>query len=1454
MIKNKWNNHKLAAESMAFLMVCLFLLFSFWNPVMSYAKDSFLAGYMQSVYNQKSGIGSNEVNCLFQSSSGYIWAGTDGGLYRSNGSGFQSIDLWDTDRTDLYSINCIMQDQDGRMWIGTDNYGLFYIEDGQTHHLQEEYYNGNKTILAITVGQDGTIYVACTSGLFVVAQADQDKRSDTSAYCLAAYSDAVLASMEFRGLTAKDDEIWGLAAGGKIYVFNQEGVLHEITEQEESGEEWNTIQTCQDYVYVGSSGREVRAYRTATSKRTLAAGVEGINNFMQDAEGRLWVCADNGYGYFDKQSNFVRINDSQIDTYISDMIQDYEGNYWIASSRLGLLLLTKSKFSDYNMASGMAESMVNAVYEYRGKKYIATDDGLYIYNAKEEQEVNDLTELLKNVSVRHITADDSGTLWISTNRKYGVVKYQADGTITVYGRSDGLPGMAVNCTLPLSDGRLAVATTEGLAILDETGKVEQVYHSGEELAEVNILSLFETREGDILAGTDGEGIYELEAGKDTLLHYSTEDGLNSDVVSCFAQGDQGVWIGTDSGLCFYSEAFRMISNVEYSNSVYDIEIARGSVWLIGSMGVLRSSEDELLGSNGISGRYFATGDGLTKTINTTGNACIDTNGKLYICCNEGISVLDTEHIWYNEVQPIIKVTRIDIDGTSYEFDDLNDGLVIKSDASKVTIDFAVFSYTNRSNIKVEYRLEGFESNPTELHGDDVLQAVYTNLDGGVYTFTVNAYNGDGTACAEPLSFVIEKEKSVFESPMARIILIFSLVIVFLLLVLTVIRVRRMLKSKTSALEQLSREHEEAVKTSTAKNDYLANMSNEIKTPIHAMMVKADELLHMVDKDSPYRKDIRGIYDIGNDILASVDDIILLAKLESGRFELEESNYAISDLVADMSELALQELADKDKSVKFFVELGENVTDNLIGDVDKIRNILVRLLDNAIRYTKQGSITLSVDSYGYTDHAHQDMLNIVFTIADTGIGIQEERLDNIFDLYESGDSMKNSTHPGHGVGLAIAKGYADILDAELSVESVYGAGSTFVLSLNQKPAVKLSSGQVVSKIEDTVSKEDAEKLWLPEVSALLVDDDEVSIEVSRKVLTSFDMKLDVATSGLSAIDMVLNHEYDVVFMDLSMPIMNGIDAMKEIRELDDIRYAMLPIIALDPDAIEGNRGSHISAGFTDSMVKPIEPRRVAAILKDCLPEDKLQERSDDIRLLIEGSRFREGLLRLQESLDVEEAIQRIGGSIEVYNKLIQAFYSQNKDVANTLAEKSTRDIRAFKTKIHSIRTLSNSIGAYELARYAARMETSINVGKRDQLRQNLRGFIDELVYLLLILEDYERFVDEVSGMTDEEYAAKMAQQSEKEAVVEDEDADQAESDEAMQIPQDLTVISIAVLDKMTEFAKTGDFEQVRTHLDRLKSYGYDGDNLEFLQALSEAAESENADMITELVNTYRDLKL
>lgn len=1437
---------KKTAVIMAFLMVCLFLLPFSAVPVC--AKDSFLAGYMQTVYNQKNGIGSNEINCLYQSSTGYVWAGTDGGLYRTNGSDFQSIDLWDTERTDLYSINCIMQDQSGRMWIGTDNYGLFYIEDGENHHLQDEYYNGTKTILDIAQAEDGTIYVACVTGLYMIGEAQKDERSDDSDFMLQAYPDDKITSMEFLKLTTRKNEVWAITGTG-IYVFDSTGLLHTINLSEQTSEELSTIKTCGDSIYVGTSGRDVFVYKDVHSRKDYVTGVDAINDFMLDTEGRIWVCADNGYGYFDSQYNFVHINDSQIDTYISAMIQDYEGNFWIASSRVGLLLLTPSKFVDYNMEIGMPEGMVNAVYEFKGKKYIATEEGLYIYNSKNEQQTNELTEMLKGVSVRHVVSDEEGTIWISTYRKYGVIKYEKNGTITSYGRYNGLPAMAVNCSLPLKDGDLAVATTDGVAILDESGFAKKVYGSGTALSEVNVLSLFETEQGSLLVGTDGAGIFVIDSGRNNLMQYGMEDGLNSEVISCFVQGTQGIWIGTDSGVCFYNEAFRMISNIEYSNSVYDIVIEDGLVWIIGSMGVLCTSEDELLGSNGISGRYYSTGDGLDKTINTTGNVGIDKSGRMYICCNEGISVLDTKHIWKNETKPKIKVTKIDIDGKIYEFDDLNDGLKIKSDTSKITIDFAVFSYQNRGNMKVEYYLSGFDANPTGLSGNDVLQAVYTNLDGGVYRFNINAYNGDGTPCAEPISFVIEKEKRLLENTLARIALVVIILFGFLLLMFAVLRVRRLLRTKTSALEQLSKEHEEVVKSSTAKTDYLANMSNEIKTPIHAMMVKADELLHMVDQDSPYQKEINSIYEMGSDILSSVDDIILLAKLESGRIEIEESNYSVSDIVAELSDIAIKQLADK--PVKFFVEINRNVVDNLIGDSDKIRNILIRLLDNAVRYTKQGSITLSVDSYEYTDRANHDKLNIVYTLSDTGIGIQEDKIDTIFNLYERDEGTKSGSRSGRGVGLAIAKGYADILSADISVESAYGAGSTFVLSIDQRPAVKLSSGQVVSKIEDTVSKEDAEKLWLPDVSALIVDDDEVSIEVSRKVLSAFDMKLDVATSGLGAIDMVLNHDYDVVFMDLAMPIMNGIEAMKEIRDLDGMKYAILPIIALDPDALESNRSSNLTAGFTDSLIKPIELRRVAAILKDCLPQDKVKERSDDIRLLIEGSRFGKGLIRLSESLDVEGAIQKIGGSIEVYNKLIHAFYAQNKDVAQILTEKSTRDIRGFKVRIHSIRTLANSIGAYELAENAAHMETSIHVGKREQLKQSLRGFIDELVYLLLILEDYEHFADEVSGMTDEEYAERLTQQRLEEEELSNEDGGSVSQNEET---VNLSVIDIRILEQLCEAVKQEDTVQAGEWIGHLLSMGYDGDNREFLNALKEVVDANQADAVEELVNTYKDLKL
>lgn len=1430
---------RIVASVMAFLLVCLFPM----PELIIKAKDSFTSHYIQTVYNQKNGIGSNEVNCMFQSSSGYIWIGTDGGLYRSNGSEFQSINLWDTERTDVYSINCLMQDISGRMWIGTDNYGLFYIEDGENYHLQDEYYDGVKTIIDICETEDGSVYVATTKGLYIC------EKDDIGVMRLKPYVDASVSGFEFSDIEAVHNDIWAIYGNSSIYVMNENSVQCVLDTAEITSDELNCIECIDDKMYVGTSGRDIIRYSGRTRFSVMTAGVYGINSLMMDNNGYIWVCSDNGLGYFDLGKTFNRNVDCEIDNYLSDMIQDYEGNYWISSSRMGVLLLSRSKFTDFNMYSGMPESMVNSVYMHGNYRYIGTDDGLVIYDGMNERVNNELTDMLAGISVRHITSDSSGNIWISTFRKYGVVKVAPDGTISNIGRGANLPSIAINCTLPLYNGDIAVATEEGIAVLDKNGKLVCSYVDKDGLTYGNVLCMYQDSDNRLYAGTDGGGIYVINPGicDEGIENYNIESGLNSDVVTSIKKGEEGMWIGTDNGLCFYNEAFRAISNVEYSNSIYDLIVEDGFVWIIGSMGVLRSTEEELLGSNGISGRYLSISDGLTKTINTMSNSFMDKDGVLYICCNTGICTLDTQDIPYNLIPPRIKVTAVDIDGERYEFDDLADGLIIKSDVSRITIDFAVFSYSNRNNIQVEYSLDGFDEEPIVISGNEVMEAVYTNLDGGVYRFVINAYNGDGTACEETVSFIIEKEKSLLENPIAGIAILFIVLLGFIMLIFAVFRVRKLLRNKNSALEKLSREHEEAVKSSSAKNDYLANMSNEIKTPINAMMAKADELMKIVGEESGYRDSIKGIYDIGSNIINKVDDIILLAKIEAGKVDLVKSSYSITTMIYELSELAIERLGDK--TVKFFVEIGENVTDNVIGDAEKIRDIMTRLLDNAISYTKEGSITLAVDCYEYTDRTHQDMLNVVFSISDTGIGIQEERLSNIFEVYNIADNMKNNPHSGNGVGLAIAKGYAEIMGGDIEVESVYGAGSTFTLSIDQKLADHMTSVHVRSKIEGILSKEAAEQLWLPEVSALLVDDDEVSREVTAKALAPFEMKIDVASSGVSAIDMVMNNDYDVIFMDLSMPIMNGTDAMKEIREIEDDKYKLLPIISMDTDAIEENKAKLLAEGFTDSMVKPIELRRAAAILKDCLPEDKLKEKTSDIKRYIEESRYSEGLFRLMPMIDVENTIEKIGGSIDVFNKLIRVYYNQNSMAVEELSEKSGKDIRGMKSKVHAIRTNSINIGAYDFAKEASGLEAAINNGRKDSYREKLEVFSEHMIDLLLLIEDYLSYIESISGMTDEEYALKSANGHEQIA-----DQTDMPDVEDLTYAVDVSVIDIDIIEVIKAVVSAGDFEEADNKVNELLGYSYGGEDREFIEVLKAAVDKRDAEAVEELVNTYIDLKM
>ncbi len=1405
----------------ACLIACLFQM----DKIDSYSDEQFAAGFKQTVFNQESGLGSLNVSCITQTASGYIYIGTDGGLYRYNGSEFKIINLWDTEKTDIYCINNLFQDSMGRLWIATDNYGLFYMSGSDIIHFSSEYYDGIKSINDICETEEGTIYVASSDGIYKV-----EDRS------LIRINTEFLSDFNVKDICCIGNTIWGITDGSSIFYLDEEENINITEASAYTSDELSCIEEIDGIIYIGTIGRDVIRMSGFDNYIIMTSEVDGINEIYRDSERRTWVCGDSGVGYFDKNDTFIQVGGLEIDTYITSMIMDYEGNYWFSSSRMGVLYLGFSKFVDYYMENGIDAAITNCIVQYRGSKYIGTDQGLVITNIKDNIVTNELTERLKGIGIRHIMVDSKGNIWISTFRRYGVVKASPDGTITNYSRYNKILTNMVNCTIELSDGNIAVATEEGISIITPSGELVRNISNDEGLEYSNILTLYEDDNGRLFAGSDGGGLYIIDG--DMVTNYTEDDDLTSNVVTTIVEGTKGIWIGTDNGLSLYSENIRQVSNIDYSNNIYDILFEDEDMWIIGSRGVLRTNEDELLGNQGISGRYLTQTDGLDNLITINSWSYIDTNHKLYICTNQGINTLDTESIPVNEAPPRIAVSEIDVDGEIYSFDRLDGELTVSNSVNRITINFGVLSYSNRENIQVQYMLEGFDTEPITIRGNEPMQAVYTNLDGGTYTFTITAINGDGIKCEQNVTFTIDKEMGFFEMRVIRILLVVSGILILAVIVLIVVKFQSAVSGKNKEIEELAKEHEVALKSSSAKTDYLANMSNEIKTPINAIIKEASDMADENPESENYDR-IQSIIATGSDIIEKVDDIIYLAKLEADRVVPVNAPYSLTTLICDLSDKVINELGDR--PVKFYVELGENIPDIVIGDFEKIKDILERLLENAYKFTKEGSITLSVDCYDFSEDGKESKIeNLLFSVSDTGVGIQSERLPNIFDVYNIADNKKASGMGGKGIGLTIAKKLAEMMNGELAAESIYGAGSTFSLSINQlKPDKNIYSGSVDAENIQLVSKEEAEKLWTPDVNALLVDDVEVSRTVAVGVLNQMEMRVDVATSGLSAIDMVMNNKYDIVFMDLSMPVMSGEDTLHEIRELEDDEYKNLPVIAMTEDALIEDRSRILESGFDDVIVKPMEIRALATIIKKHVKHSKVKHKTSNIIQYIRESRYGEGLEALQDNIDVARALEKIGGSTEVYNKIVRTFYNQNLDAVDDITDKFENDYRGFKARIHAIKTGSINIGAYKLSTSASKIEAAVNIGNREYIRVNLYRFKRLLKNLIDSLEEYLEFVDRQSGMTDEEYAAKVYHEQQKK---------EAEKD----ILQEK--IDCDILRKMQEFIEGQDIDGIKECLNEINVFNYGSEDKDFISVLTEAVEGSDYETMKELVATYINLKM
>ena len=383
---------------------------------------------------------------------------------------------------------------------------------------------------------------------------------------------------------------------------------------------------------------------------------------------------------------------------------------------------------------------------------------------------------------------------------------------------------------------------------------------------------------------------------------------------------------------------------------------------------------------------------------------------------------------------------------------------------------------------------------------------------------------------------------------------------------------------------------------------------------------------------------------------------------------------------------------------------------------------------------------------------------------------------------------------------------------------------------------------------------------PDVNALIVDDDELSRSVAVGVLNQMEMKVDIAGSGINAIDMVMNNEYDVIFMDAEMPVMNGLDALREIREIVKDNAKTVPVIAMSVDAIGETTEELKRNGFNEVIVKPLDIVSLATAIVKTLPSSMIKYKSNDIVQYMSESRYSEGLNTLQQYIDVVGTLEKIGGNIDVYNKILDTYYNQNLTITDELKEKFTENYRAFRNRIHNIRTSAQNIGALDLYKEITMINAAINIGNRSYVRDNLDKLCKKLEDVQDIVGNYLDFVDSKQGTSDEEYASRALSDRteiltslEKKETEEDISAKDTETKVKNKAEKPIEIVS---LDKLTniQLAVDGkDYDKVREIVKDIASHEYQGDDNEFVEVLVKSVNDEDYDTTKELIITYIELK-
>ena len=522
------------------------------------------------------------------------------------------------------------------------------------------------------------------------------------------------------------------------------------------------------------------------------------------------------------------------------------------------------------------------------------------------------------------------------------------------------------------------------------------------------------------------------------------------------------------------------------------------------------------------------------------------------------------------------------------------------------------------------------------------------------------------------------------------------------------------------INEIKRVRQQAEKANIAKSEFLANMSHEIRTPMNAIIGLNDIIMEECPDPQIYAH-AKDVQSAAKNLLAIINDILDLSKVEAGKMELVYGDYHLKTLVDEV--VGMMDMAASKRGLILKYECDSALPCRYNGDEGRIKQVLINILNNAIKFTKEGYVRVYITGW---PGKNEDEEVLSFRVEDTGCGIRKEDLGKIFEDFRQVDSKRNRTVEGTGLGLAIVRHLVELMGGLIDVDSVYGEGTTVIITIPQKIVDRRSIAEL-PEIPQTELRY-AEAFAAPDVRVLIVDDNLINRKVARGFLKSYAFQLAEAESGPEAIELVRQNRYDIIFMDHMMPMMDGIEAAEIIRKDCGENGAAPAMIALTANAMEGMREQFLKHGFQDFIAKPLDRRELGQLLARWVPEERRREGAPEE---LEAAAQPADLSRFRiDGIDMEAASRYCAGDEGEFLELLGLYYQDGQRKTVLLREVADSDIARYRVEVHGLKSASANIGALDVSNMARAQENAAAQGDTEFIQRQFPPLLEAYETLLM----------------------------------------------------------------------------------------------------------------------------